>query len=1044
MSDEDLLSFDQSRREELELIARARAAAGVDGAKSGEELVGLALSGGGIRSATFCLGVLQALARIDPPVAGPVHPNTRPLQQQVGAALRRIDYLSTVSGGGYVGSWLSAWIHRKGLAEVAESLGKTVVARHEPPEAPEVTWLRRYSNYLAPRLGFLSADSMTLVATWLRNVLLNLLVLLTFLAALFIFPRLLLVPAIYSAESLRAELGMAAAWLAFFVVPLGISLHFSSYFMQDAGPSVSAMNTTGGVVLLVILPGALAALLGSLNLFYALRPAASDVLGIVAAAALMMAAGGAFWLVMNSGLPRIRSGIGLMKANQWRAAFAGFVSATRQKGALTWSDYFVFPIAYFVALLAGFVLVMCLVTTEWTVTGSRDLALRVELAASALAFGAPALLGVFGIMGSVVVGMVGRNYQERTREWWSRLNAWFIFTGVGWFALVFLSFYAAPLLSWAFMNMGGWYASLAGAAWFGSLLAALFAKPPPTTERTSAKIKSVALNIALLLVVAGLLLGVAGAVGFALEGWGRPPPNAQTVTKVPPQPVVLQVEKLPMSNGEAVIKLVPRDPTPFELSAHVKASFEAQDRLQRTCVGPRQQFAPQRPAPSEGGGANLLDCSWPHWPTWSQWAALGDMRLKELRNWPGWKGFVDWTADPAGVLFLLCAGMCVLFSYRVDVNKFSLHNMYKNRLIRCYLGASKGEARRAHPFTGFDERDDISLQHLSLAQGAGLPPVVPGHARIHTRPFHLINGALNITQGSNLAWQERKAASFTFSPLHCGFTLGKSIGDAEGARAMSPEPYLVGGYRRSGHWASEREERRRFSLGMAIATSGAAFSSLRGAGSTPATSFLATVFNIRLGRWSPNPLARKDWKKASPAFGLYYLFQELFGYSSETSNFVYLSDGGHFDNTGIYELVRRECKTIVAVDATADYARGYEDLANVVRKCRIDFGVKIHLDIDRLGTVHEPPLDQRRAGFDIGEIEYGGGAPRGKLIFIKPTRLSLEGLGVDLYSYGQKSGTFPHQTTIDQFFSESQFESYRALGERIAGNCLADPRARFW
>src|SRR5262245_38166034 len=137
--------------------------------------IGLALSGGGIRSATLALGLLQSLAR-----AG---------------TLASFDYLSTVSGGGYIGSWLSAWAHRSGLASVQEQLAQSATGPcHDAlaREPDEVGWLRNYSNYLTPRLGILSLDSLTLFAIWLRNFLLNLVVYVAFVAAVLLIPHLLL------------------------------------------------------------------------------------------------------------------------------------------------------------------------------------------------------------------------------------------------------------------------------------------------------------------------------------------------------------------------------------------------------------------------------------------------------------------------------------------------------------------------------------------------------------------------------------------------------------------------------------------------------------------------------------------------------------------------------------------------------------------------------------------------------------------------------------------------------------------------------------
>ena len=130
------------------------------------EGVGFAFSGGGIRSATFNLGILQGLSR-----AG---------------LLDKIDYLSTVSGGGYIGSWLISWILRTkgGVSKVQELLGDYPKFRpdHETAVEPEqVNFLRDYSNYMTPRLGIFGADTWAAISTYLRNVLLNQLILIAFL-----------------------------------------------------------------------------------------------------------------------------------------------------------------------------------------------------------------------------------------------------------------------------------------------------------------------------------------------------------------------------------------------------------------------------------------------------------------------------------------------------------------------------------------------------------------------------------------------------------------------------------------------------------------------------------------------------------------------------------------------------------------------------------------------------------------------------------------------------------------------------------------------
>ena len=137
-----------------------------------QNLAAICLSGGGIRSATFGLGVLQGLAH--------------------NKLLDKIAYISTVSGGGYIGSWLSAWIHREetGLTGVAEKLPGEHPTSVMKPEAEPITHLRAYSNYLTPKLGLMSADTWTLVTIVIRNLLLNWLVLIPLLIAVLALPRL--------------------------------------------------------------------------------------------------------------------------------------------------------------------------------------------------------------------------------------------------------------------------------------------------------------------------------------------------------------------------------------------------------------------------------------------------------------------------------------------------------------------------------------------------------------------------------------------------------------------------------------------------------------------------------------------------------------------------------------------------------------------------------------------------------------------------------------------------------------------------------------
>jgi|GEM_PF-1718109 len=893
--------------------------------------IGLALSGGGIRSATFSLGVLQALGK-----AG---------------RLASFDYLSTVSGGGYIGSWLSAWIHRSNLAHVQSELGRSGSASPDSPmdvEPEEISWLRRYSNYLSPQLGALSTDSMTLVSIWIRNVLLNLLVIIAFLASLLLIPRLLL-PAARVMLNYRGSLGSAAAWMGMLVFPLAVYSNLLRMERTEDERKVW-LASTRAVILTVLLPGVVAAIMGSFWLFS--MPGASVVswLGLITGPLILLSVVLLVWIV-----------------TAWRRA--GFIAIVK--------DACVYALASIVAISVGVGLLRAAFAIFAMVWDQHVFELNTHNLAILLTFGPPCFLVMFGAAGFVFVGMVGRLYFERSREWWSRLNALFTTTGLWWFLLMSCAFFVPAVADWIAASANNWIKTLAGLGWFGSLLAALLAPKGPAVSQQRQNTIAQLLNVAVFIVVVGFIMMISAATDYTLTAL-----SDQQRTVVLPTAQLSQVDlKLTSSDSGATTAL----------------TMQTQES--------------------------------PHF------AAFVHARLKDLDALFDSPSYVP-IATGITVLALL------IFGWRVDVNKFSLHNMYKNRLIRCYLGASNVK-RSEQPFTGFDEHDDLNLTCLGADVANNKPP---------QRPFHLLNTALNISQGKNLAWQERKAASFVFTPHHCGFFLAKTQGDsseyvakqgraAERGVALPTKTNLredvtsfSTGYRPTSQYASNDDEERGFTLGMAMATSGAAASPNMGPSSQPALAFLLTIFNVRLGRWSPNP-AGKRWQTASPHFGLLCLLQELFGKSNERSSFVYLSDGGHFDNMGIYELIRRRCSVIWLVDAAADPERTFADLGRSVRQCRIDFGVEItfpslkHL----VGKCRE---ELPESGFTAGEIDYGMGRAKGKIIYIKPTLCRGTGEPVDVLAYAARNPSFPQQTTADQFFEESQFESYRRLGLHIGSACV--------
>jgi hypothetical protein len=194
-----------------------------------------------------------------------------------------------------------------------------------------------------------------------------------------------------------------------------------------------------------------------------------------------------------------------------------------------------------------------------------------------------------------------------------------------------------------------------------------------------------------------------------------------------------------------------------------------------------------------------------------------------------------------------------------------------------------------------------------------------------------------------------------------------------------------------------------------------------------------TFFNIRLGWWAPNPMwlaGRKPLLRQEPLYGLAYVLKEAFSGTNRHSNWLYLSDGGHFDNLGLYEMVRRRCRHIVVVDSGCDGEFKYADLHNAIRKIAVDLAVPIDLDADLPGQ--KGPAERKRIA--VGTIGYSALDPTyrdGRLYVVKPVLVGDEPPALREYAeVSRRNGkTFPHHSTADQFFNETQFESYRRLGE---------------
>ena len=351
----------------------------------------------------------------------------------------------------------------------------------------------------------------------------------------------------------------------------------------------------------------------------------------------------------------------------------------------------------------------------------------------------------------------------------------------------------------------------------------------------------------------------------------------------------------------------------------------------------------------------------------------------------GWWGFAAILLGPASV--------SLLFGWRVDINEFSLHAFYRDRLARCYLGASNRK-RRPNMFTGFDaERRE------------------PGGRRLETEPRLrravprlLYRDESDRGRGARVAGAQGRVVLVRLRVFRATTCRG---------RTQSSRKLRYSGYADTATFAYPSGP----SVATAAAISGAAVSPNMGYHTNPATGFLLTLFNVRLGWWLRNPrTVRQDGEaipdggrvSPSPQCALLQLQRELFGYINDTSNYVYLTDGGHFDNMGLYELVRRGCRYIVICDAEQDGDLKFDGIASAIRKCRIDFGVDVSIDLRMLQPVAAgAPYLHRHAV--VGTITYPGHGPdcEGKVVYIKSSMTGDE--AADVMSHQREARRVPRR-----------------------------------
>jgi hypothetical protein len=400
-------------------------------------------------------------------------------------------------------------------------------------------------------------------------------------------------------------------------------------------------------------------------------------------------------------------------------------------------------------------------------------------------------------------------------------------------------------------------------------------------------------------------------------------------------------------------------------------------------------------------------------------------------------------------LFVWIFVLTVIAGFAVNFNDLSLHYFYRDRLAEAYL-RTNGRVEQPPSKDGIVRNKDLFEVNLRNHDNLPLKELGEGNNR---GPYHIIVAALNLQGSHDLAKKTLKSDHFIFSKYYIG---SRTTGYAR------TDKYNYGATR----------------LATAMTVSAAAISSGMGSLGFAASNFYMTMFNLRTGYWIFNPAYEHRIKqikqkkaagiKVKRSFGewwsmrfsnypfwLGYLWSELSGRLSTSSRRVYVSDGGHTgDNLGILPLIQRGCQTIIIADFEEDEGFTFASFNQAVRLAKAIYDTNIEIDLSPL--VPRKSADGAMLSVKsvvTGKAFYGNGKT-GKIIYMKssmnqtekddapvelnpqkvvaePAHRNEEQMPVYVLNYLKTNPTFPHQSTSDQYFDEVQFEAYRMLGEHI-------------
>lgn len=374
-----------------------------------------------------------------------------------------------------------------------------------------------------------------------------------------------------------------------------------------------------------------------------------------------------------------------------------------------------------------------------------------------------------------------------------------------------------------------------------------------------------------------------------------------------------------------------------------------------------------------------------------------------------WAGQIVLPPDvPVPLSSLLSAlfAVALILALVANINYVGLHRFYRDRLMEAFMPSDR--AVREGKSLSSALADTLSVDTLVGADG------------LHAAPYPLIN--TNVILVNDVGrYKARGGDNFVISPLF----VGSSATGWQNTRAYSTHKAPM-------------------SLASAIAASGAAATASAGyigTGPTmnPLVAAVMSVLNIRLGLWVPNPASRRlGLMRIIPTFlhpGL--TSGVLARRHSRHSRFLELTDGGHFENLGLYELARRRLPLILIIDGEADPNISLSSLVSATRRIEQDFDITLRFYkgfgpeslIMQEAKGYPSGVRYAEAPFMLGELRYGE-RERGLLIYLKSTLIKT--MDFTTAGYLANNPKFPHEPTINQFFTADQFDAYRYLGYEAA------------